>query len=143
MSQQEIEGYGLVTFGDYDDRSPARLPWYRNAANIPAEMRAAAEQAARELSEDESEYAWRIRHWEFEMIGYGWNVRCYYHHFMKSPADALTWMRGMCNHKWEKMRDWNSESKELGTYDRGYINKCAKCGVEDYVRTAYNNYSGD
>jgi hypothetical protein len=118
-------------------------PWYRDAAKIPADIRAAAEQAARELSEDDSEFKWRMRNWEYVMIGYAHNVRIFRPHFMMSPADALAWMRGLCNHKWVKARDWNSESKELGTYDRGYINCCSKCGKEDYVRTAYNNYSGD
>lgn len=118
-------------------------PWFQNAAKIPADIRATAEQVARELSEDESEFEWRMRNWEYVMIGYAHNVRLFRRHFMKSPEDALEWMRGLCNHKWVKERDWNSESKELGTYDRGYINKCAKCGKEDYVRTSYNNYSGD
>jgi hypothetical protein len=143
MTTINIEGYGEITFGVLGNRTPARLPWYKDAAKVPAEIREEAERTARELSADTREYEWRMTNWSAAISGWSFSVRLHYPWFMMSPAEALEWMSGLCMHDWQLERTYNSENKILGTYDRGHVNKCTKCGKEEYVRTAYNNYSGD
>ena len=126
---------------DYTNRA---LPWYMNEGNIPSEDRAEAEALAKATSETDSEYEWRMRHYINLRIGWSWTVRDNYPWFMKSHADAMEFMRGMCNHKYgERIAHTRSENKILGTYDKGYEQTCEKCGHTHYERTSYNNWSGD
>ena len=121
-----------------------KLPWYQRPENIPSEDLAEAQAYAREASDTENEYEWRMRHYTHLRIGYGWAVRCYYPWFMDSHADAMAFMRRMCLHKWgEKVGHVRDDNKILGTYDKGYEHTCEKCGETEYVRTSYNNWSGD
>ena len=122
----------------------AQYGWYKNSKNIPAEEMVEAEKVAREVSETENEYEWRIRNYKNWRTGWAHAVRRYFPWFMSSHEEALEDMKKMCNHKWsEQVRQWGTESIHLGTYDKGYVRTCEKCGKEDYVRTAYKNYSGD
>jgi len=141
--EDEVPGFGTIRFGVVNDKSPAKLPWYKNSRNIPAEMRAEAEKVAREHSTTESEFEWRMSNWQMKVTGYNHEVRCHYPWFMFSPAHALEWMANICKHEWVKDRNYSSGNNVLGTYDIGYYNRCTKCGKEKYVRTAFNNYSGD
>lgn len=124
-----------------------KLPWYQHPENIPSEDMAEAQSVARELSdpsETDYEYEWRMRHYTQLRIGWSWGVRCYYPWFMYSHAEAMAFMRKMCLHKWgEKVSHTRDENKILGTYDKGYEHTCEKCGETEYVRTSYNNWSGD
>ena len=140
---QKTCGISEVNFGKIGDHSPARLPWYKDAAKVPVEVREEAERVAREVSEDVREYEWRMTNWAAAISGWSFDVRRYYPWFMMEQAEALEWMRGLCMHRWEKARDYNVENNILGTYDRGHVKRCSKCGEEEYVRTSYNNYSGD
>ena len=121
-----------------------KLPWYQRPENIPSEDLAEAQELARAMSDNDREYEWRMRHYTHLRIGWSWTVRCYYPWFMDSHADAMNFMRGMCNHKWgERTPYTRSENKILGTYDKGYTQTCEKCGYEEYERTSFNNWSGD
>lgn len=120
-----------------------KLPWYQRPENIPTEDLAEAQQVAREMSEDDSEYEWRMRHYIHLRIGWSWTVRCAYPWFMDSHADAMAFLREMCNHKYGEKESYNDENRILGTYDRGYTEVCEKCGYRNRVRTSYNNWSGD
>ncbi|WJZ48472.1 hypothetical protein [Actinomycetia phage DSL-LC01] len=140
----EIEGYGQITFGVVHNREPQRLPWYKNASKIPAEMRAAAEKVAAEKSSSDREIEWRMQNWSAWMIGWSFNVRCYYPWFMMSPEEALQRMSDLCMHDWASEPErMTSENKILGTWERGYHKTCKKCGEREYVRTGFNNWSGD
>jgi len=121
-----------------------KLPWYQHPENIPSEDLAEAQAYAREVSENENEYEWRMLNYTYLRIGYRWAVRCYYPWFMDSHADAMDFMRSMCSHKWgERTPHARHENEILGTYDRGYTQVCEKCGHKEYTRTSYNNWSGD
>ena len=142
--QTEVAGYGPIPFGVVDNREPARLPWFQDANKIPAEILAAAEKVAREKSADDHEYKWRMDNWSAVMTGWSYAVRMYRPWFMYSPEQALEWMSGLCLHAWSNKRDHvQHENYILGTYDKGYNQTCSKCGEEQYVRTSFNNYSGD
>jgi len=126
---------------DYSNRE---LPWYMNKDNIPSEDMAEAQEYARQASDTESGYEWRMRHYTNLRIGWSWTVRDNYPWFMRSHAEAMEFMRGMCSHKWgERTPHTRSENKVLGTYDMGYTQTCEKCGHTEYERTSYNNWSGD
>lgn len=144
MTQQDIESYGLITFGEHGDRSPAQLPWYKHPSKIPAVMRAEAEKVAAEKSSSDHEIEWRMQNWSAWMSGWSFAVRCFYPWFMLSPEEALKTMAELCMHDYKRGNERTvSENKILGTWERGYSQVCSKCGHEEYVRTAYNNYSGD
>ncbi len=120
-----------------------KLPWYENADKIPVEDLAEADALARQMSDDDNGYEWRMRHYKHLRIGYGWAVRCFYPWFMESHADAMEFMRGMCDHTYGERVYYDNTNKILGTYDRGYTEVCSKCGHENRERTSYNNWSGD
>jgi hypothetical protein len=142
--EEDVAGFGVIRFCIFKDRSPAKLPWYKNSNAIPAEMRDAAEKVAREHSTTQSEFEWRMSNWQAKVTGYNHEVRCYYPWFMYSPTQALEYIARICQHEWVQLRSHTAHSNNvLGTYDAGYIRGCSKCGEEDYVRTHFNNYSGD
>ena len=141
--REEVPGYGVIQFGVVKNREPQRLPWWQKPSAIPADMRAEAEKVAREHSTTEKEFEWRMSNWQAVMTGWSYAVRCYYPWFMYSPGQALEYVAAICMHDWVKDREYRDGNDILGTYDIGYINKCSKCSKEDYVRTAFNNYSGD
>lgn len=145
MSQKvEIAGHGLITFGKIRNYEPARLPWYKNAAKIPTEMRAAAEKVATEKSTSAEEVEWRMQNWAAWMTGWSFNVRCYYPWFMFTPDEALESIAKICMHEWVRGDERTVQQNNiLGTWDRGYTQVCSKCGKEEYVQTSFNNYSGD
>ena len=121
-----------------------QLPWYQYPENIPSEDLTEAQELARKMSDTDTEYEWRMRHYTQLRIGWSWSVRCYYPWFMQSHAEAMDFMRGMCDHKWgERTPYTRSENVILGTYDKGYTHTCEKCGHERYERTAFSNWSGD
>lgn len=140
----EIPGHGVIEFGVLDNSSPARLPWYRNSASIPAEMVAEAKALAESVSEDAAEVEWRMNAWTQVITGWSSVVRMHQPWFMLSPAQALEWMSGLCLHNWERGEDVvRYNNYYLNTYDAGHNKHCTKCGVEEYVQTAFKNYSGD
>jgi len=143
-TREEVPGYGMITFCVVDNREPERLPWYKNASKIPADMLAEAEAVARELSEDDKDFEFYMMNWRAAVTGWSYAVRLYYPWFMQSPKQAIAWMRSICNHKWGERRDHTAHDNYiLGTYDRGYKHTCSRCGKEEYVTTSFNNYSGD
>lgn len=142
MRTEEILSRGIV-FGEVYNNTPNKLPWYRHPEKIPADEKALAERVAQRLSDDDSEYEWRMRNYEAWRIGWSFAVRCYYPWFMLTHEEALGRMAGLCDHKWGDKTDAGEKNNVLGTYDLGYNHTCTKCGKTEYVRTAYNNWSGD
>jgi len=116
---------------------------YKNPALIPADELAEAETSFRAVSETEHEYEWRMRNYKFYRIGWGWQVRRYYPHFVMLHEEALQRMTDACDHKFVSVPHTASECHILGTYNRGLMNTCTKCGHREYKQTEYNNYSGD
>lgn len=120
-----------------------KLPWYKNADKIPVEDLAEAQEVARQMSDDDRGYEWRMRHYTHLRIGYSWTVRDFYPWFMDSHAEAMEFMRGMCDHQWGETTDRSTSNPVLGTYTNAHSKVCTKCGYEKYERTSYNNWSGD
>jgi hypothetical protein len=129
-------------YGEPDQRIAAP-EWYKKPSLIPYTYVDAAKEKFFAMSDSFREYEWRILNFNNLCTGYAPSVKCSYPHFMEHPEEALNIVVGWCYHNWEKVRDYDSTNKVLGTYDRGHINKCPKCNEEEYVRTSYNNYSGD
>ena len=125
------------------DYSNSRIPWYKKPENIPAEEHEEAEALSRSMSTSDSEHEWRMRHYKWMRIGWSWTVRCSYPWFMDSHEEAMEFVRGMCDHAWGERTDVGDKNVYLGTYEYGYNHTCSKCGKTEYVRTSYNNYSGD
>lgn len=125
------------------DYSNSRIPWYKKPENIPAEELEEAEALSRSMSTSDSEHEWRMRHYKWMRIGWSWTVRCSYPWFMDSHEEAMEFVRGMCDHAWGERTDVGDKNIYLGTYEYGYNHTCSKCGKTEYVRTSYNNYSGD
>lgn len=141
---ENVPGYGMIQFCIVDNYEPAKLPWYRDANAIPAEMIVEAEKVAREKAADENEFEWLMRNWRCVVTGWSNAVRMYCPWFMYSPTKALEWMSGLCMHAWgERTPHVAHANNVLGTYDTGYVHHCTKCGEQEYVTTAFNNYSGD
>lgn len=116
---------------------------YRNPSLIPADEMAEAEAVFREMSESDAEYEWRMKNYTHFRIGWAWQVRMYQPHFVMSHDEALRLVRDECDHNYKSVPHTASENPILGTYDRGLMRTCVKCGHRDYKRTSYNNYSGD
>ena len=131
------------TLSKEHDYSNARIPWYKKPENIPAKELEEAEALSRAISTKDSEHEWRMRHYKWMRIGFGWNVRCYYPWFMDTHEDAMQFVRSMCDHTWGAQTNVGDKYIYLGTYDYGYNHTCSKCGRTEYVRTSFNNYSGD
>lgn len=123
--------------------SNSSIPWYKKPENIPAEELEEAEALSRSMSTSDSEHEWRMRHYKWMRIGWSWTVRCSYPWFMDSHEEAMEFVRGMCDHAWGERTDVGDKNIYLGTYEYGYNHTCSKCGKTEYVRTSYNNYSGD
>ena len=123
--------------------SNSNIPWYMKPENIPAEELEEAEALSRSMSTSDSEHEWRMRHYKWMRIGWSWTVRCSYPWFMDSHEEAMEFVRGMCDHAWGERTDVGDKNIYLGTYEYGYNHTCSKCGKTEYVRTSYNNYSGD
>lgn len=139
-----VEGFGVITFCEVGNRQPAMLPWYMNPRKIPANMRREAEAVAAEMSSSTDEHNKLMMAWTAWMIGYSYDVKEYYPWFMFSPTQALDALSMLCIHAWGERREHTAYGNSmLGTYDRGYIHTCKKCGKEEYVTTEFNNYSGD
>ena len=144
MSDTEYLNDKEVTYQSYvGNYENAELPWYKNADKIPAEDWAEADALAHEMHEEDGDYEWRIRHYKHLRIGYGWAVRDFYPWFMRSHAEAMEFMRGMCDHKWGETIDHSTRNPVLGTYTNAHSKVCTKCGYKEYERTSYNNWSGD
>lgn len=143
MSEVVLNDKEVVYVNYVNDWSNRSLPWYMNKDNIPVEDMAEAQEYARQASDDESGYEWRMRHYINLRIGWSWTVRDNYPWFMQSHADAMEFMRGMCDHEYGEKTYGGTSNPVLGTYENGYKQTCAKCGHTEYTRTSYNNWSGD
>lgn len=142
MTTTEHDYYALIAMEEAEAmrNAPAH---YRRRDLIPTDELAEAETAFRAVSESESEYDWRMSNYTDWRIGWAWQVRMYQPHFVMSHEEALHKARTMCQHDYESVPYTASENHILGTYDRGVMNTCRKCGDRTYKRTACNNYSGD
>lgn len=116
---------------------------YRRPDLIPADEMAEAETAFRAVSETDNEYEWRMYNYKHWRIGWAWQVRMYQPHFVMSHAEALHKAQTMCRHDYESVPYTAHDNHILGTYDRGVMKTCRKCGDRTYERHAYKNYSGD
>lgn len=116
---------------------------YRNPALIPADELAEAGVSFRSVSESDDEYEWRMKNYTNLRIGWAWQVRMFQPHFCVSHQEALRIMTEACDHDYESVPYTASNNPILGTYDRGVMNTCRKCGDKKYERRSYNNYSGD
>jgi hypothetical protein len=96
-------------------------------------------------SENQAELDWRMHNYRLWRCGYGAAVRRWRREWMQDHEEAIETTQRLCKclHDWKLERRYDDTNKILGTYDRGNVNVCTKCNEREYVRTSYNNWSGD
>jgi hypothetical protein len=117
--------------------------WFGNPDLVPAADIAAAEAAL--AANDAATFAWRIKNYRLWRTGFNaatgaWRTQFMYDH---DTAVALALKHCACIHDFERTTSFDNTNHVLGTFDRGYVQTCTKCGYDEHVRTSWNNRSGD
>jgi hypothetical protein len=117
--------------------------WFAKPDLVPDEDIAEARVAL--ATDDTATFDWRMKNYSLWRAGYAGGVGAWLVNYITGHDEAVAQALRLCQclHTWVMDGSYDTTNHYLGTYDRGDIKRCTKCGTTQHERRSYNNWSGD